>query len=82
MFESVAKFAGPNAMGIMLTGMGADGAKSMLEMQKQGAFTVAQDEKSSVVWGMPGAAVKLGAVDKEVSLSKVANEIIKYCESK
>jgi two-component system, chemotaxis family, protein-glutamate methylesterase/glutaminase len=81
MFRSVAQCAGPNAMGIMLTGMGADGAQGMLEMKEQGALNIAQDEKSCVVWGMPGAAVKLGAVDKEVSLRKVAAEVIKYCQS-
>lgn len=80
MFRSVAQCAGPNAMGIMLTGMGADGAQGMLEMRQQGAFNVAQDEKSSVVWGMPGAAVKLDAVDKIVSLGKIAREIIEYCQ--
>jgi len=80
MFRAVAQCAGPNAMGIMLTGMGADGAQGMLEMKEQGAFNIAQDEKSCVVWGMPGAAVKLGAVEKEVPLSKVADEIIKYCQ--
>jgi len=66
-------------MGVMLTGMGADGAEGMLEMKQQGAFNISQDEDSCVVWGMPGAAVKLGAVDKEVTLSKVGKEIVKYC---
>ena len=80
MFKSVAEAAGPNAMGIMLTGMGADGATAMLEMKQKGAFNVAQDEKSSVVWGMPGAAVKLEAVDKVVSLGKIYREIIEYCQ--
>jgi len=80
LFNSVAKCAGPNAMGIMLTGMGADGAKGMLEMKEQGAFNISQDEKSCVVWGMPGAAVKLGAVAKEVSLNKIPDEIIEYCQ--
>lgn len=80
MFRSVAENAGPNAMGIMLTGMGADGASAMLEMRKRGAFNVAQDEKSSVVWGMPGAAVKLEAVDKVVSLGKIYREILEYCQ--
>jgi len=79
MFRSVAQNVGPNAMGVMLTGMGADGAEGMLEMKQQGAYNVSQDEDSCVVWGMPGAAVKIGAVDKEVTLSKVAKEIIKYC---
>ncbi|MCW8853571.1 MAG: chemotaxis response regulator protein-glutamate methylesterase [Gammaproteobacteria bacterium] len=80
LFNSVAQCAGPNAMGIMLTGMGADGAKGMLEMKQHGSFNVAQDEKTSVVWGMPGAAVKLDAVEKVVPLNKVADEIIKYCQ--
>lgn len=80
MFNSVASCAGPNAMGIMLTGMGADGAKGMLEMKKQGAFNIAQDEKTSVVWGMPGAAVKLDAVEKVLPLKNMADEIIKYCQ--
>ncbi|MCK4707068.1 MAG: chemotaxis response regulator protein-glutamate methylesterase, partial [Gammaproteobacteria bacterium] len=78
LFRSVAQSAGPNAMGIMLTGMGADGAQGMLEMKEAGAFNIAQDEKTSVVWGMPGAAVKLGAVHKEASLDNVAREILKF----
>ena len=81
MFRSVAQNVGPNAMGVMLTGMGADGAQGMLEMKQQGAYNISQDEESSVVWGMPGAAVKLGAVDKEFNLSKIADEILKYCSS-
>ncbi len=79
MFRSVAQNVGPNAMGVMLTGMGADGAEGMLEMKEQGSYNIAQDEQTCVVWGMPGAAVKIGAVDKEFGLSHVANEIIKYC---
>lgn len=81
MFRSVAQNVGPNAMGVMLTGMGADGAQGMLEMKQQGAYNISQDEDSCVVWGMPGAAVKIGAVDKEFSLSKIANEILRYCLS-
>lgn len=79
MFRSVAQNVGPNAMGVMLTGMGADGAQGMLEMKQQGAYNVSQDEQSCVVWGMPGAAVKLGAVDKELNLSNIAQEIMQYC---
>ena len=82
MFSSVAKCAGPNAMGVMLTGMGSDGAKGMLEMKEQGALNIVQDEKSSVVWGMPGAAVKIGAADKQFSLDKISDEIIRYCSEK
>lgn len=80
LFRSVAQCAGPNAMGIMLTGMGADGAQGMLEMKQQGAFNVAQDENTSVVWGMPGSAVKLGAVEKVLPLQKIADEILAYCK--
>jgi len=80
LFRSVAQCAGPNAMGIMLTGMGADGAQGMLEMKQQGSFNVAQDEKTSVVWGMPGSAVKLGAVEKVLPLNKIADEVIAYCK--
>lgn len=81
MFRSVAQNVGPNAMGVMLTGMGADGSQGMLEMKQQGAYNISQDEDSCVVWGMPGAAVKIGAVDKEFSLIKIANEILRYCSS-
>lgn len=79
MFRSVAQNVGPNAMGVMLTGMGADGAQGMLEMKQQGAYNISQDEESCVVWGMPGAAVKIGAVDKEITLSKIGREILRYC---
>jgi len=81
LFRSVAQSAGPNAMGIMLTGMGADGAQGLLEMKEAGAFNVAQDEKTSVVWGMPGAAVKMGAVEKELPLDRVAREILNYARA-
>jgi len=79
MFRSVAQNVGPNAMGIMLTGMGADGAQGMLEMKENGSYNISQDEESCVVWGMPGAAVKLGAVDKEYSLSQIGAAILNYC---
>ena len=78
MFRSIAQNVGPNAMGIMLTGMGADGAEGMLEMKQAGAYNIAQDENTSVVWGMPGAAVKAGAINKEFPLDLVANEISRY----
>lgn len=81
LFRSVAQSAGPNAMGIMLTGMGNDGARGMLEMKEAGAFNVAQDEKTSVVWGMPGAAVKMDAVEKVLPLDHVAREIMKYART-
>ena len=76
MFRSVAENVGPNAISVLLTGMGDDGAKGMQEMKNAGAPTIAQDEKSSVVWGMPGEAVKLGCVDVILSLPMIAGKLI------
>ncbi|GKT11166.1 MAG: two-component system, chemotaxis family, protein-glutamate methylesterase/glutaminase [Thiomicrorhabdus sp.] len=76
MFRSVTQNVGPNAIGIILTGMGADGAVGMKELQDIGAPTIAQDEKTSIVWGMPGEAVKLGGVDTILPLDKVAQKIL------
>jgi len=76
LFQSVAKNAGRNAVGVLLTGMGADGAKGMLSMRESGAYTMAQDEDTSVVFGMPKEAINLGAIDKVVPLHCVAQEII------
>jgi len=78
LFSSVAKYAGANAIGVMLTGMGGDGAGGMLEMKKAGAFNIAQDEKSCVVFGMPKEAIKLGGVDKVVPLSNVPEMILAH----
>ncbi len=77
LFKSTAKYAGANAIGVILTGMGADGAEGLLEMKQAGASTIAQDEKSCVVFGMPKEAIKLGAADKIVPLDLVAQEIIR-----
>ncbi len=76
LFDSVIESAGKNAMGIMLTGMGNDGSEALLRMKQAGCTTIAQDEDSSVVWGMPGAAVKVGAADKVLSLNKITGEIL------
>ncbi|MFA5982893.1 MAG: chemotaxis response regulator protein-glutamate methylesterase [Methylococcaceae bacterium] len=76
LFRSVAQCAGANAIGVMLTGMGADGAIGMKEMHDAGAKTVIQDEQTSVVWGMPGEAFKLGCVDHVKPLKDVANQIL------
>ena len=76
LFRSVAKCAGANALGIIMTGMGDDGAAGLLEMRKAGARTVAQDEESCVVYGMPKEAVKRGAVEKTVSLKDIDKEIL------
>jgi two-component system chemotaxis response regulator CheB len=75
LFRSVAKFAGANALGIIMTGMGDDGAAGLLEMRKAGARTVAQDEESCVVYGMPKEAVKRGAVEKTLPLNAIGAEI-------
>ncbi|HIC46528.1 MAG TPA: chemotaxis response regulator protein-glutamate methylesterase [Methylophaga aminisulfidivorans] len=77
LFRSVAQNVGANAIGIMLTGMGDDGARGMMEMKENGASNIVQDEKSSVVWGMPGAAYKLGAAELMLPLDKIAQEIMK-----
>lgn len=71
LFNSVAKFAGANAVGILLTGMGKDGAEGLLTMKRAGAKTIVQDRETSVVWGMPGEAVKLGAADYVLPLKKI-----------
>ncbi len=76
LFNSVAKFAGANAVGVILTGMGADGGSGLLNMKKAGAYTIAQDEKTSVVWGMPGEAVKLGAADYILPINRIAEKAI------
>ncbi|WP_417535372.1 protein-glutamate methylesterase/protein-glutamine glutaminase [Methylophaga sp.] len=77
LFRSIAQNVGANAIGVMLTGMGDDGARGMLEMRENGASNMVQDEKSSVVWGMPGAAYKLGAAELMLPLGKIAQEIMK-----
>lgn len=76
MFRSVAQNVGPNGVGVVLTGMGDDGARGLKEMQERGAKTIAQDEASSVVWGMPGSAVKLGAADNVLALRAIPERIL------
>lgn len=76
MFQSVARHAGPNAVGVILTGMGADGARGLLAMKEAGARTLAQDEASCVVYGMPREAAKLGAADEVCALSDVPQRIL------
>lgn len=78
LFRSVAQCAGKNALGIIMTGMGDDGAKGLKEMHGMGARTVGQDEDSCVVYGMPKEAVKLGAVNRELPLDRIAQEIVAY----
>lgn len=77
MMKSVAKYVGKNAMGVVLTGMGKDGAEGLLEMKNAGAYTVAQNEETCVVYGMPAAAVALGAADKILPLDKIAGDLLR-----
>lgn len=76
LFRSAARYAGRNAIGVIMTGMGDDGAKGMREMHDAGAYTIAQDEKSCIVFGMPAEAVKHGGVDKVMSLDVISREIM------
>lgn len=76
LFSSAAKACGKNAVGVILTGMGQDGAKGLLEMKRNGAYTIGQDEKTSIVYGMPKAAFEIGAVDKQLGLDSIAGSII------
>ncbi len=80
LFRSAARYAGPNAVGVILTGMGDDGAKGLLEMKEAGAHTIAQDEATCVVYGMPQEAVKLGAVDKIWPLTAIAEKVLRQCK--
>lgn len=82
LFRSVAQSAGKNALGIIMTGMGDDGAQGLKEMLDAGANTLGQDEESCVVYGMPKEAMKLGAVKRQVALNNIALEISMYGESK
>lgn len=78
LFRSVAQDAGSNALGLILTGMGHDGAQGLLDMKMSGAHTIAQDEASSVVWGMPRAAWECGAVDEVLPLARMAKSILSW----
>ncbi len=80
LFRSAARYAGKNAVGVIMTGMGDDGAKGMLEMKEAGAYTIAQDEASCVVFGMPKEAIKLNAVDTVVPLEDIAGVVLKKCQ--
>lgn len=82
LFRSAAQYAGANALGIIMTGMGDDGARGLLEMRKLGAATRAQDEESCVVFGMPKEAIALGAVERVVSLGQIPREIMHWHEAR
>lgn len=82
LFESVAKYAGRNSIGIILTGMGYDGAKGMQSMRRAGARTIGQDEASSVVYGMPKVAYDIGAVERQASLGSIPNIVLSMLNNK
>ncbi len=77
LFRSAARYGGRNVVGVIMTGMGDDGARGMLELKQAGAYTIAQDESSCVVFGMPAEAIKLSAVDHVVPLSMIASEVVR-----
>ena len=78
LFRSAARYAGQNAIGVILTGMGDDGARGMLEMKQAGAKTIAQDEATCVVFGMPKEAINLGGVDKVLPLPSIPGSVLAY----
>lgn len=80
LFRSVAQTAGRNAVGVILTGMGGDGARGLLEMRQAGAATIAQDEATSVVFGMPKVAIECGAVEQVLPLNRIAEEVLRTVE--
>ena len=79
LFRSAARYAGKNSVGVIMTGMGDDGARGMLEMKEAGAYNLAQDEASCVVFGMPQEAIKAGGVDRVMPLSHLAAEVVRLC---
>jgi two-component system chemotaxis response regulator CheB len=81
LFRSMAQNVGPNALGVILTGMGDDGARGLKEMREAGAPTIAQDEATSVVWGMPGAAVRLGAAEDVMPLERIAGALMRLADA-
>ena len=80
LFRSGANYAGRNAVAVIMTGMGDDGAKGMKELKDAGAYTIAQDEASCVVFGMPKEAIKLGAIDTVLPLDAIAGEVVRMSE--
>jgi two-component system chemotaxis response regulator CheB len=78
LFRSAANYAGKNALGVILTGMGKDGAAGMLEMKNAGAYNFAQDEATCVVFGMPKEAIAVGAVDEIVPLRDMAKRVLMH----
>lgn len=81
LFRSAARYGGRNVVGVIMTGMGDDGAKGMLEMKEAGAYNVAQDEATSVVFGMPAEAIKRNAVHRVLPLGSIAAEVVRACSA-
>lgn len=79
LFQSATSCVGKNAIGVILTGMGKDGAQGMLELKKNGVYNIAQDEATSVVFGMPKEAINMGAVDEIISIDKIAARLVSLC---
>jgi two-component system chemotaxis response regulator CheB len=79
LFRSAARYAGPNAVAVIMTGMGDDGARGMRELKDAGAKTYAQDEATSIVFGMPAEAIKRNAVDDVLPLDRLAPEVLRAC---
>jgi two-component system chemotaxis response regulator CheB len=79
LFRSAARYAGGNAVGVIMTGMGDDGARGMLEMKETGACTIAQDEATSVIFGMPQEAIRLGGVDRTYPLDRISGAVLRLC---
>jgi two-component system chemotaxis response regulator CheB len=77
LFRSAARYAGKNVVGVIMTGMGDDGARGMLEMRQAGSYNIAQDETSCVVFGMPAEAIKLSAVQQVLPLGMIAGEVVR-----
>ena len=78
-FSSVSEIYGPNALGIILTGMGSDGTKGLVKMHAKGSYVIGQDEATSVVYGMPKSAFEAGAVDVQLPIERVAQGVMKVC---
>jgi two-component system chemotaxis response regulator CheB len=79
LFRSAARYGGRNVVGVIMTGMGDDGARGMTEMKQAGAYNLAQDEATCVVFGMPAEAIRAGAVDRTLPLPAIAPEIVRLC---
>jgi two-component system chemotaxis response regulator CheB len=80
LFRSAARYAGKNVIGIILTGMGNDGTRGMVELHEAGASTIAQDEATSVIFGMPAEAIRAGAVDQVLPLGRIGMEMIRLSQ--